>query len=1082
MALDPQITSLKASGTYRFEFDKSQVVNIPANQIRLVVGFSKKGPFNTPVFVPDTAFFKQVFGDIDRNLEKKDSFFHRSCLVALERGPILAMNLLNLDENDQVEYIQFATGATPGNVQVNTPKNGEYQGFYNRDRFFFPDSDAFLDNVSPAVNRDALSGASTNNLLDFVNLGQNAVSVFVKKAAAENVAGFDITVEEFYGSANIPGFLDKDSLISDFMVDVSVIEGNFGGDFSLANPYERFDADPLFQPYFDKSSGLLRKKVATDDSDTSITEFLNLPEVNEIARYTACLIPNFIDQLGNNLFIENLINRDTATTGLFVTVNEDLFSGDFLIDGVAGGIDLIGHNLEKSQPSTVNFLSYQGAIKSDVESCKEFSTPNTVEVSATDVVAVSTNASGDIEITVTGSAGETLYDALSAMTANTATTIGTYLKGAVSNEYVPVIGKQVLTGSVTISLSAVGGIVVGDFPVTVGDILTYLNPTDLDYIVHEWDGAAQTTKIVGAPASALYTQVSSGTFTDGDTAIYSYTNGGVTTDTQSFLVFDEATYGYIHETDTGIAISDPAYNLTIAKVSPYTDENYATPLGATDFTKFNIDTASPGTGGFLTSSGTFATANCLNVITLKGDLNLTVDILADSSDEPTLFPNQVLIAATEDEVVNGDVAVGRYLVHSDGDLSNPSRLTRINEVQGGKTTANYAAIPAGTTAILVTTQSEILVDTQNDGTTAGVKKVELYYPIDQWFDYLNVFKLDGFSLDPTKHVPDGTNDRQNDILNDTIGAGTNLFKALTDRDIINFRYLVDTFGNGIEANSKSVYTKLCSSRKNASAIINAPSARDFKKSTDPSFLDATKTLSTRFIAEGGDLSKNPTVRYSLPSIADGASFGFYFFPFVQVRDLGRNISVPPAAYVSNNFINKFENALPWSLVAGVRRGVLGGAGLVGLETNLDTSDRANIEPFGLNPIIFQSGTGPTIFANKTAQQNPTSALSSINVREVVIYIQDGIDAILKNYLFEFNTPQTRLEIVTLANNFLQTVQNDDGVFDFRNVMDETNNPPEVIDRNIGIIDTFIEPVRGMEILVQRTTILRTGAISSGNFQ
>ena len=224
------------------------------------------------------------------------------------------------------------------------------------------------------------------------------------------------------------------------------------------------------------------------------------------------------------------------------------------------------------------------------------------------------------------------------------------------------------------------------------------------------------------------------------------------------------------------------------------------------------------------------------------------------------------------------------------------------------------------------------------------------------------------------------------------------------------------------------------------------------------------------------------MRYSLPSIADGASFGFYFFPFVQVRDLGRNISVPPAAYVSNNFINKFENALPWSLVAGVRRGVLGGAGLVGLETNLDTSDRANIEPFGLNPIIFQSGTGPTIFANKTAQQNPTSALSSINVREVVIYIQDGIDAILKNYLFEFNTPQTRLEIVTLANNFLQTVQNDDGVFDFRNVMDETNNPPEVIDRNIGIIDTFIEPVRGMEILVQRTTILRTGAISSGNFQ
>ena len=113
MALDPKIASIKAAGTYRFEFDKSQVVGVPANQVRLMVGFSKKGPFNTPVFVPDSSFFKQVFGDIDRNLEKKDSFFHRSCLSALERGPILALNLLSLDSDDEVQYRKFGTAATP---------------------------------------------------------------------------------------------------------------------------------------------------------------------------------------------------------------------------------------------------------------------------------------------------------------------------------------------------------------------------------------------------------------------------------------------------------------------------------------------------------------------------------------------------------------------------------------------------------------------------------------------------------------------------------------------------------------------------------------------------------------------------------------------------------------------------------------------------------------------------------------------------------------------------------------------------------------------------------------------------------
>lgn len=449
--------------------------------------------------------------------------------------------------------------------------------------------------------------------------------------------------------------------------------------------------------------------------------------------------------------------------------------------------------------------------------------------------------------------------------------------------------------------------------------------------------------------------------------------------------------------------------------------------------------------------------------------------MADSLTEPALKPNQVLINSADADAA--DVVVGNYLVHFEGDVSTPhSRLTRINVVQGGLTNSEYSTIPAGKTALLVTCQSEISIST-----AGGVKKVELYYPIDAWVDYLNVFTLDGFKLDNTKHVPNGTNERQNAILNGTLN-GTNLFKALTDRDVINFRYVVDTFGNGIESGSKAIYTNLCSTRKNAFAILNAPSAKDFKNNTDPSFLDVTGSLSSRFISTGGDLSKNPTVRYSLPSQTQGASWGAFYYPFITVRDLGKNINVPPAAYVSNNFIAKYENALPWSLVAGVRRGVVGGSGVVGLELNLGKEDREYLEPFGLNPIVFQSGTGPTIFANKTAQQTTKSALSSINVREVVIYIQDGIEAILKNYLFEFNTAQTRLEIKTLADNFLSTVQNDDGVYNYRNIMDETNNTPEVIDQNVGILDTYIEPVRGMEILVQRTTILKTGAISSGNFQ
>jgi hypothetical protein len=567
----------------------------------------------------------------------------------------------------------------------------------------------------------------------------------------------------------------------------------------------------------------------------------------------------------------------------------------------------------------------------------------------------------------------------------------------------------------------------------------------------------------------MFKQFSNGILTDGDEAIY--VDAGI--QYVSYLVMNAVDYGYIHNTaTTKIAISDSDYFLPSVRMIPYQEDSY-TNLTAHD--QFTLN----GTGLFLKSDGTtFAAANCLNVNTLKGANNLTIDILGDSLNEPTLKPNEILIATTSPEAA--DLIVGNYLVHTSGTSAGaPSRLTRMNVVEGGLQNTEYSIIPAGTTAIKVTCQSAVEVNVVTG--PPAQRKVELYYPIDSWIEYLNIFELPGFSLVSGKHVPDGSNSRQNKCLSPILG-GTNLYKALIDRETINFRYVVDTYGNGIEANCKAVYTNLCQSRKNAFAIVNAPSAKDFKANTNPSFSDLTGGLSSKFISEGGDLSLNPTIRFSLPAATQGGSWGGYYYPFLTVRDLGKNINVPPAAYVSNNFILKYENALPWSIVAGVRRGVIGGNGVVGLELNLDQGDRFFLEPFGINPIVFQSGTGPTIFANKTAQQVPKSALSSINVREVVIYIQDGIEAILKNYLFEFNTAQTRLEIKTLADNFLATVQNDDGVFDYRNIMDETNNTPEVIDQNVGILDTYIEPVRGMEILVQRTTILRTGAISTGNFQ
>ena len=311
---------------------------------------------------------------------------------------------------------------------------------------------------------------------------------------------------------------------------------------------------------------------------------------------------------------------------------------------------------------------------------------------------------------------------------------------------------------------------------------------------------------------------------------------------------------------------------------------------------------------------------------------------------------------------------------------------------------------------------------------------------------------------------------------------SNLFKALIDRDYIQWRYLVDTFGLGLEEECKSVYTLLCQARKSALAIVNCPSQLDFKKSIDPSFTNKSGSVDVEYIANGGNLEKNPIFLYSLPSNENGDSFGAYYYPYLRISDLSAVKSVPPAPYVSNLFIQKYTKATPWSIVAGQKRGVISGNQVIGVEATLIHDNRDWLEPAGINSIIWENGVGVEVYANKTAKQTPRSALSSIHVRECCIYIQDNVESILRRYVFEYNTAQTRLEIKTLVDEFLENVKNNGGVYEYKTVMDTTNNTQEVIDNNQGVIDIYIEPVRGLEILTQRLTVMKPGGIATGVFE
>jgi hypothetical protein len=311
---------------------------------------------------------------------------------------------------------------------------------------------------------------------------------------------------------------------------------------------------------------------------------------------------------------------------------------------------------------------------------------------------------------------------------------------------------------------------------------------------------------------------------------------------------------------------------------------------------------------------------------------------------------------------------------------------------------------------------------------------------------------------------------------------SNLYKALIDRDYIQWRYVVDTFGFGLENECKKVYSLLCKGRQAGLALVNAPSINDFKRSIEPSFVNEIGAVKSEYIASGGNLDKAPTSLFSLPKEENGASWAAYFYPYLKISDLAAVKTVPPAAYVSNLYMAKYSNSKPWSIVAGPKRGVISGNQVVGVEGTLIHDDRSYLEPMGINPIVWENGVGVEIFANKTAKQTPVSALSSIHAREACIYIQDNVESILKKYNWEANTARNREEIKTLVDTFLLNMKQGDGIYEFKTVMDTTNNTSEVIDRNMGVIDIYVEIVRGLEILAQRLTVLKTGSIESGNFE
>ena len=292
--------------------------------------------------------------------------------------------------------------------------------------------------------------------------------------------------------------------------------------------------------------------------------------------------------------------------------------------------------------------------------------------------------------------------------------------------------------------------------------------------------------------------------------------------------------------------------------------------------------------------------------------------------------------------------------------------------------------------------------------------------------------------------------------------------ALTNRVDVEYHYIVDTFRSYVQTNCKSILATIAKEKDNAFALLNFPYMADFVAESD-----LENKITNKF-----DITLLPKFTgFSLASESNGASWCAYYTAVV-VSDGTLKETIPSVAAVSNNFMEKYGSRQPYYIVAGPTYGRLSIDGLVGPDYNYGRGDLDVLEPMGVNAIIYVPRKGTYINSNQTAKQVPVSGLSKIHIRELVIYLQDEIESMLQNYQWELNTQTLRDTIKAKADTILENVQYNNGIYAYSNVCDETNNPPEVIDNEMVILDTAIEPARGCGKMVQQLTIHRTGGITS----
>ena len=210
------------------------------------------------------------------------------------------------------------------------------------------------------------------------------------------------------------------------------------------------------------------------------------------------------------------------------------------------------------------------------------------------------------------------------------------------------------------------------------------------------------------------------------------------------------------------------------------------------------------------------------------------------------------------------------------------------------------------------------------------------------------------------------------------------------------------------------------------------------------------------------------------SAANGSSYAAAYYPWVQLfsSNLGKAVWCPPSVVMGGVFAFNDQVGAEWFAPAGLNRGGIGS--VLRAERRLSQTDRDDLYDTNINPLASFPGEGVVAFGQKTLQKKSTS-LDRINVRRLLITLKGFLGQVGRSLVFEQNTAATRNRFMSIANPYLESVVQRQGLYAYKVVMDDSNNTPDVIDRNQLVGQIYLQPSKTAEFIVLDFTVLPTGA-------